>query len=449
MPTLGLLLTISGLSLPTTINKYVSKNRTNSTYSSRYIILKSLLISLVTTTFISIIFLIFIKVLINDLLHNSNLYYPLILSIPLLFLSSMSNILKGYMSGLKKHELVSNNQFLETSSKLLIIILINLYFYKSSIVKLVSYIIISISLSELVSLLHLIYIVKKETKLTFEINPNYKEPFKPILKESLNITLTRLTSSIGLFLEPIIFTKALISIGYKNDVISLAYGIIEGYTMNLLLFTIFIIHSITSYILPLITELYSTNNYKKLKKLLSFSFFIVSFIAGISTIIIFQYNKEIMQLLYHTTDGTNFIHYMAFFYILTYFIPILVSLNQAINNTKKLLYLNIFIVVIKTISIYILSKNIYINIHGLTISSIISYTLSFIILYIFSSKIYKIKIKEIILFIISIIITILFSNFLNSIINLIYFKILFITIFYSIIYFTYYKLNKNNLLFFN
>ena len=103
-------------------------------------------------------------------------------------------------------------------------------------------------------------------RINKKYNTNYNskiniQVIKDILNISIPTTCTRLISSIGFFLEPILLTMLLIKNGYTSNYITIEYGIINSYVLPLLAMPTFFSISIASALLPNITKLYKNKNY--------------------------------------------------------------------------------------------------------------------------------------------------------------------------------------------
>ena len=109
-----------------------------------------------------------------------------------------------------------------------------------------------------------------------------------------------------------------------------------------------------------------------------------------------------MLLFYKTTQGALYLKIMAIPSFIAYFEGVFVSLLVATNNEKKLVINTLITNFLHLLLLYILVSTPYFNAMGLVISFSVSMCLSTIILFILSIKntTYKLKLKQIILFLI-------------------------------------------------
>ena len=345
LPTYNLFITIVTLSLTISISKLVSENK----IKKDKIMSSSLFISIIISIF-SIIILIFIIRPISLMLHNNELYYPLlsiVLSLPFI---SISTCIRGYFFGKNKMFVqVISNLFEQLSRIILFIIFlpkINNNIYA------VTFIIGSNMISEIISIITMsMFIPKNNLRLS---KPD-RSVTSELLKISIPTTLQKLMSVISYFFEPIILTNLLIMNGYSNNYISTEYGIINGYTIALLMLPSFFTNAISQVIIPNISSAYINKKYSyiksKIKQVLSLSLFI-----GIIYTITIMFKKEyIMNLIYNTDKGIKYINLIAPIFILLYLEGPLNSILQSFNKSKTILITSIIGIIIKYILMIILS----------------------------------------------------------------------------------------------
>ena len=143
--------------------------------------------------------------------------------------------------------------------------------------------------------------------------------------------------------------------GYTNNYISNEYGIINGYTLALLMLPSFFTNAISQVIIPNISSAYINKKYDYIKTKIK-QVLVLSLLIGISYTLIVMLNKEwIMNLIYNTTKGTNYINLIAPVFILLYLEGPLNSILQSFNKSKTILLTSIMGIIIKYIIMIILS----------------------------------------------------------------------------------------------
>lgn len=360
LPTFLLVISISGLSLPTALNVLISAKKHN----TKKLMITSLIISLVLDLII-IIFLIFTSNFIaNNLLNDGRLYYPIIaIGFTLPFITISNNFRSYYFANERMYPHVISN-ILEDVVKLLLIILFIDFFIKSKELT-ITYIIITNIFSELSSIIIFLILAPKFNIKLKDIKINKKD-IKDLFKIAIPNTISRLIGSITYFFEPIIITYVLLKLGYSSHYILTEYGIISGYVLPLILLPSFFTNAISQALIPVISSNYTIKNFKyiryKIKQAL-----IISLILGLifTSIFIFK-GQHLLKLIYNTNQGYNYIKFIAPVFLLHYLQHPLLSALQAMQYTKINMLISIINMFIRTVLLFIL-LNLDIGLYALLI----------------------------------------------------------------------------------
>ncbi len=330
MPTFNLFITLAQLGFPNAISKLVSEDKSN----NKRLIISTIIISLIIN--VILIFLIFIisPFLANNLLKNKLTHLPLIsIGFTLPFIG-ISSIIRGYLFGKQKmFPHVFSNLF-EQIVRLIIVIIVTPFLMKFGIEVAVAGLILYNVISELLSILILYFFLPKNFNIKkADIKPD-KHSIKEVMDISIPLTSSRIIGSIGYFLEPIILTQALSLVGYNNNFITKEYGILTGYSEQMLLMPSFFTMAISQALIPVISRAYINKQYKyvkdKTKQACMFSFLI----GLIINIVIFICPEFLFKLFYNTTEGITYLKVMMPFFLIFYIEGPITSALQAINKSK-------------------------------------------------------------------------------------------------------------------
>lgn len=351
LPTFNLFITLCTLSFPIAISKVIAEGKSR----SKNVVLSLIPVSLIINIILIGLIILIAPFLANNLLHDERLYYPIIAIGTTLPFISISSIARGYFFGKEKmfpHTL--SNVFEQVVRLILFIILLPVLLEKSLVWAVTAMVAVNI-ISELTSIVILfIYLPKK-----FEINKSNfkmdKTNLKNIFSVSIPTTLGRLIGSIGYFLEPIAITFFLLKFGYSNNFILTEYGILSGYVMPLLLMPSFLSLAIGSALLPVISKSYANKNIKYVNKKINQATFISFVIGLLATITLMIFPEFFLNIIYHTTEGVNYLKTMAPFFLIYYIQAPLATALQAINKSKSVMLANLYGIIIKLILISILS----------------------------------------------------------------------------------------------
>ncbi len=274
LPTFNLFITLCNLGVPTAITKLVSEKKNN----SKSIIIPTTIIILIYDIILIFIILFISPYLANNLLHNSNTYYPLIAIGTTLPFITISSIIKGYFFGKEKVFPITLSNIIEQLTRLILTMTLVSYMLRYSLVVAITTVVLINILSEGLSIVVLLLFLPKE-KIHREDFHKDNKILQQVFDISIPNTGARLIGSITYFFEPIILTNILKFIGYSGDFITLEYGVINGYVYPLLLLPSFFTLAISSSILPVVSNSYSNRNYdytkKKIKQDILFSLLIV------------------------------------------------------------------------------------------------------------------------------------------------------------------------------
>lgn len=366
LPTFNLFITLCNLGMPTAITKLVSEHKRK----SKKIVLSIIPIIIIYNVLLIVLIFIISPFLSNNLLHNSNTYYPLIATSITLPFITISSIIKGYFFGKERVFPNTISNIVEQLARLILTIFLVSKMMKYGLVVAVTSVVLINVISEFSSIVVLLLFLPKE-----KID---KEDFKvdnSILREMLGIslptTMARLIGSITYFLEPIILTNILKYVGYTSEYITLEYGVINGYVYPLLLLPSFFTLAISSAILPVVSNSYSNRNYSytklKIKQALFFSLLI-----GVPVTILFIFIPNVLlKLVYNTTCGSQYIPIIAPFFIMHYIQAPLTSSLSGMGYAKEAMRGTLYGSIIKVISLIIFSL-LRIGLWSLVISSILN-----------------------------------------------------------------------------
>ena len=351
LPTFSLFIGIGQFGLPTALSKLVAEKRKNNIKLFFSILPISLFINLLLIITIIVI----APVLANNLLHDPRCYLPILAIAVVIPFTSLSSICRSYFFGKEKMvpHVVSN--LLEDIVRLTLMIIGIPFFLPKGLEYAVCYIILSNVISEGVSILVLFLFLPKKIQLKKED----LIPKKDYMKESLSIgipnTTGRLLGSIGYFLEPILLTTTLLSLGYSSKFITTEYGILSGYVMPLLLLPSFFTMAISQALLPVVSREYTRGNYtfvrRKIKQAILYSLAI-----GIPVTIFFIIFPELpLKLIYHTNEGISYMRFLAPVCLFQYIQSPLASCLDAMGRSRDAMIGTTIGVIIRSIFLVLLS----------------------------------------------------------------------------------------------
>ena len=364
MPTYSLLITTASLALPIAISKLVAEGKK----AIKLAFNTGLIILLVNFIIITIIIL-SSDFIANNLLNEPKCKYLLIACSLTLPFISISSLIKGYFFGKGKVHPYAISNVLEQVIRLIIIYLVLPILISKSIMHAVLGLILLSIISEISSIVIFMFFMPKKFSITKKDLSIDKIYIKDILNVSIPTVSSKIIGNIGFFFEPVILTNLLIFSGYSSKYVILKYGIYNAYTLGLLTMPAFFINALCQILVPEISKYKNNLDMIRRRIMQSVSF---SFLFGlVSSILIFIFRNELLNLVYHTNSGSNYIKILSLFFVLFYIEAPLASSMQAIGKSKLSMKITTIGVIIKLIFLSILSLC-HIGIYSLIISEIIN-----------------------------------------------------------------------------
>ena len=350
LPTFTLLISLSQFGFPLAISKLIGEDTRN---NKRLVI--SILPVLIIINIILIILIILLSPIVSKkLLHNEDIYISILAMSLVIPFTSISSICRSYFFGKQKMFPHVLSNVVEDIVRLIIMIIGIPLIKPYGLKYIVCFLILINIISEIISTIILIIFLPKNIHITKEdLKPN-----KTYIKETLNIcipnTTSKLIGSIGFFLEPIILTNILL-LNYSNNYITTEYGVISGYVIPIILLPSFFTLALSQSLLPVISKDSVKNNLKSIQKKVSYIIFLSLLIGIPITIILLFKGDQLLQLIYHTNLGFNYIKILAPICLLQYIQAPLSTTLDALGKSKINLISTILGTITRTISLIIFS----------------------------------------------------------------------------------------------
>ncbi len=370
-PSMAVFNTLAIFSYPTAISSLIAKRNGNT---------KKIMISIIPVATIINILLIFLIILIAPilskyLLKEPSLYYPIIcigLTLPFIGLSS---IIKSYYWGHQNMGPYILSNIVEQIVRIILLVIFIPKLIKISLTITISIIILVNIISETSSIIVMLLFLPKKIHIKKEDIRIDKQSINDVMNISIPSTSSKIIGSIFYFFEPIIITNVLSFLGYTKTYIINEYGIVNGYALSLLLLPSFFTQSMSTSLIPELSKYYSLREYKKCIKRIKQIVYISLGIGFISTLIIYIFPRTLLNLLFHTIEGINYIKILAPFTLL-YFIEIPLNNSlQSLGKAKSVMKITILGELVRTISLIVLSF-LKIGMYSLIISIILNLIIS-------------------------------------------------------------------------
>ncbi len=360
LPTFTLLISLSQFGFPIALSKLISEEKRN----NKQLIFSSILVLIIINILLIILIVLLSPTISNKLLHNKDIYISILSMSLVIPFTSISSICRSYFFGKQKMFPHVLSNIIEDLVRLIIIVIGIPIIKPLGIKYIVCFLVLINIISEIVSTIILILFLPKNIKIKKEdLYPN-KSYIKDSLKICIPNTTSKLIGSIGFFLEPIILTNILIN-NYSINYITREYGVISGYVIPLILLPSFFTLALSQSILPVISKYSSINDIKSIKRKTN-QVILLSLLIGLPvTITLLLKGDLLLQLIYHTNEGVNYLKILAPICLLHYIESPLSSILDALNKSKDNLKITILGTITRTISLILFHKK---GIYSLIIS---------------------------------------------------------------------------------
>ncbi|MRX71392.1 stage V sporulation protein B [Bacillus lacus] len=377
VPTLVLVINITQLGLPVAISKLVAE--ADARGDSRKV-KKILVVSLSVTGFLSLIFTpaiaLMSPLLSNTLFTDPRTIYPLLAITPVIPIIAISSVLRGYFQGKQNMRPAAVSQVLEQLVRISLIAFFTNWFLPYGIEYAAAGAMASAVVGELISLLYLFTMFKlrktvKIRKQFFQSIKNGKNTFHDLMKIALPTTGSRMIGSISWFFEPIVVAQSLAVAGVAAVAATKQYGELVGYALPLLMLPSFITYSLSTSLVPAISEAIANKQTKladhRIQQALRLS--LVS--GGLAVVVLYIFADPIMAAMYGTNHAAVYVKAMAPFFLFYYFQGPLQAALQAMNLANAAMINSFIGAAVKTALIFVLCTRPSLGIMGAALAIVI------------------------------------------------------------------------------
>src|SRR5690606_33265396 len=179
-------------------------------------------------------------------------------------------------------------------------------------------------LGELASFIYLF--ISFEIKKKFRVRKNFfrqivkgKKTFQELMSIGLPTLGSRLSGNLTWFLEPIVVSHSLALAGIGAGTATKLYGSLTGFALPLLMLPSFITQSLSTSLVPAISEAHSKKNLALIEFRLQQALKFVFLTGGLAVVLLYVLAEPLMIVMYGSENGAGFIKMMAPFFLFYYF----------------------------------------------------------------------------------------------------------------------------------
>lgn len=369
-PTLIMAVTITQIGLPIAISKSIAEAEAA---GDRKKIKTILAVSLAITVSLSLILtpalILLAPYLSKTIFTDPRTVYPLIAIAPIIPIIAVSSVIRGFFQGKQNMKPAAISQVIEQLVRIAFVVYLTRRFLPMGIEYAASAAMIASVIGELASLLYLFTMFK--LKKTFPIRRNFmkavqkgKSTLNELMAVALPTTGSRLIGSTSWFLEPIVVAHSLMLAGVAAETATRQYGLLTGYALPLLMLPSFITYSLSTSLVPAISEANTTRNFTLVEHRLQQALRFALITGGLSVVVLYVLAEPLMTLMYGSSNGARFITLMAPFFIFHYYQGPLLAVLQALNMAKAAMFNSLIGTITKIAVIFVLARQPEIGIDG-------------------------------------------------------------------------------------
>lgn len=381
VPTFILAITVTQLGLPVAISKHVAEAEAA---GDKARIKKILVVSLATTISLSAIFtpilLIMAPILADTIFTDSRTLYPLLAIAPVVPIIAISSVIRGYFQGKQNMKPAALSQLIEQVVRIALIAFLTKTFLPYGIEYAAAAAMFSAVIGELASLLYLVLTFKLKKKFPirkqfFSYVKSGRSTFQDLMGIALPTTGSRMIGSISWFFEPIVVAHALALAGVATVMATKQYGSLTGLALPLLMLPSFITNSLSTSLVPAISEASSQNNMKLVEYRLQQALRYVFITGGLAVVVLYILAEPLMEVMYGSTSGAHFIKLMAPFFLLHYCQGPLQATLQALDLARAAMINSLIGAIVKTTVIFFLASQPAFGINGVAMGLLVGFVL--------------------------------------------------------------------------
>ncbi|WP_026693802.1 stage V sporulation protein B [Peribacillus kribbensis] len=369
-PTLILVISIIQLGLPVAISKCVAEALSKNDEKK---VKRILVVSLSTTLGLAFLFtplLILCSPLLSSYVFtDKRIIYPLLAMTPVIPIVAVSSVLRGYFQGRQNMKPAAYSQVIEQVVRITLVAFLTAKFLPYGVEYAAAAAMAANVAGELISLFYLLTMFKMKKHFRFRKNffksvKTGRSTFNELMEVALPTTGGRLIGSISWFAEPIVVSQSLAMAGVASTLATKQYGELTGFALPLLMLPSFVTFSLSTALIPAISEAHYTGNMRLVEHRLQQALRL-SFITGaLSAVVLYVLADPLMEALYGTSNAAVFIKFLAPFFIFSYYQAPLQAALQAMNLAKAAMYNSLIGAIMKTAIIFIFASRENIGIMG-------------------------------------------------------------------------------------
>lgn len=320
---------------------------------------------------------------------SKNFLNSMVSSIPLYLISiglpfiSLSSVLNGYFSAVRKAYKTAFSQIFELVIKILVSVVLLNFSKNQTVENICINLILADVISEVCSCCFLFFLYKIDKHSLYLRNISGITFKKRILKITLPVSITSYIRSGLSTIKQFMIPSRLALFGLPYSIALAEYGKINGMTMSVLMFPNVFIQSFSNLLIPEFSSLFAKQYKKRILVICQKVFWATSLFSIAISIIFFFFANEISYRIFKNLECANYIKILSPLVLFIYTDNIIDSILKGLNKQFGVMVCNILDLVLVISILYFLLPSFGITgyLLAIMISEIFNFCISFFLLY--------------------------------------------------------------------
>ncbi|MDF2724478.1 MAG: stage sporulation protein [Paenibacillus sp.] len=360
-PLVPLVITLTQLGLPIAISKMVAEADVAGDKTKEK---KIVAVSLAITGTLSIVLTLFAllgsNVIASIFLTDQRAYYAMLAITPIAPIVAISAVLKGYFRGKQHMKSIALSDVFEHIAHMACMLALVHLLLPYGIEYAAAGAMVGAVVGEAVGLLYLyakyrLYSRREQLQLPLSVHlRSGRRTFAELMKMGLPTTGLDFVHSIYSAFQPMLITKSLMLFGLGTAAATKQYGMLIGYAFPLLAFPSFITHSLSTALIPAVSEAMASRSKQDVHRRLNQAMRIALLVGAPATVVLYIWAVPLTTLLYHAPEAGPLLQLLAPVFFLHYFEAPLHAVLLGLGKASTAMWNFVAMVIMKAAAIYFL-----------------------------------------------------------------------------------------------
>ncbi|MUT68111.1 stage V sporulation protein B [Paenibacillus sp. NEAU-GSW1] len=359
-PLVPLVITITELGLPVAISKLVAEaNEQGNREKIRRILHVSLAITSVLSITLTTFSLLFSEWIASILLSDQRAYYAMLAITPIAPIVAISAVLKGYFRGMQQMKAIAASDVLEHTVQIACVLALVHLLLPYGVAYAAAGAMAASVVSEMISLLFLAasYKLYGERRAAGETWKSHLKHGRSTLGELLHLGLPNagqgVIHSLYSAFQPLLITTSLALAGIGTAMATKQFGLLAGYTFPLLFMPSFITNSLSTALVPAISEAAASKNSLLIHERMNQAMIAGLLIGAPATVILFQWATPLTSIIYNAPEAGLLLQILAPMFFFHYFDAPLHAILFGLGRTNAVMWNFVLSTAFKAVSIFV------------------------------------------------------------------------------------------------